>query len=408
MRPTPINSVLLLVLGGALFTSGYYVGTSPALRTEVAPAAAPPIASDVRTIASAGGVSSFESAVAQFAPGEARVRAFEILNIPDEIERSRQFCTLLGGVNLGNWDEVVEAFMSQERQQGRGYGREWEFLLLHVGKTTGRAALEQAFESKFLRDRRAYESVLRAWAAVDPEAAVAWVRGRPDEEQRALRNDLLSGVGRSDPGKAFSLMVGEPAEVWEDLSFSLVHSAIQLGGLPNAEQVYSILHAHPKVTSEAADHVFSAIAIRRGMIAQAEQNVTALLDWFEPHFPAGPQGTHYLVNYGVTIDPLRTLEWFDARGERMTETQTESVYMNLGIAWAIKAPAEFNAWMNINGEHPQHETMARFAARSMTQTGEFDKARRFAETVRDSKKRGAIEEQIARAEAERAPGRRSE
>jgi hypothetical protein len=56
------------------------------------------------------------------------------------------------------------------------------------------------------------ESVLRSWAMMEPEAAIKWIRSRPEEDQPGLRTAAGNMVMMSDPARGAELLLEGVAE----------------------------------------------------------------------------------------------------------------------------------------------------------------------------------------------------
>src|SRR5690349_8690147 len=70
-------------------------------------------------------------------PEQARSRAFQILSIPDRIERMRQFSELLFALTPENWTSIVDAFVVQRRSEGRTFREESSLMLDRIGEVCG-------------------------------------------------------------------------------------------------------------------------------------------------------------------------------------------------------------------------------------------------------------------------------
>ncbi|MDQ3621530.1 MAG: hypothetical protein M3463_03450 [Verrucomicrobiota bacterium] len=262
-----------------------------------------------------------------------------------------------------NWQEVVNAFVIQTATEGRTHHEEWRLMLERVGEVAGAAALGNVLERTTPEIYRA-SMFMTGWAAGDPKRAVEWFQGQPPERQQLLFSHLLSGLARSDPKQAFSLLVDKPHHEWELNVPAIMDGAIQLGGFRAAEDLYAFIAQRPDVPSVRRGAVFYTLAQRRIAMDAARGDRAGSLVWLDHQLPsAGGGAVRQIINSAAQANPARALAWLDERADRMLPTQSQSGYTAAVEVWYRQAPEQLAAWIDANPGHPRRDVIAQAAAK---------------------------------------------
>ncbi|MDQ3621460.1 MAG: hypothetical protein M3463_03100 [Verrucomicrobiota bacterium] len=362
-----IPHLVWAVVATATFALGYFASDSTA--KDPIPTQPIPVAPAASLKAETVQASSDESGLRRpDSPGalsaeQARVRTFELLAVPDRVERLRQLCDLLARVTPENWKDVIKAFVIQTGTEGRTHREEWRLMLERVGQVAGAEALRDALERKSPDVPRAFYFII-GWAAADPTRAVEWFQAQPPDRQQLLFSQLVTGVARSDPKQALSLLFDKPPPQWERSVPGIIDGAIQLGGFRAAEDLYTSIARRPDVPVAGRGKVFYELAQRKVAMDTARGDPAATLAWVDHRLgETGPGATREIIRGAGKANPARTLAWLDERADRMVPEQSRTAYTALAEVWHQNAPEQLAGWISANPDHPQREAIAQTAAR---------------------------------------------
>ena len=405
---TPLFSHALWALAVATaFVVGYFAGDAPIAQNAAtfpatSPKAAPPgIGSDAASRARPDeNLAPNAPARGTLTGDEARARTFQILAEPNRIARMRQLCDLLAHITRDNWREVKSAFSIQTREEGRWQPNEWRLMIERVGEVAGAEALAEAMEAANPSDQNRARDILIGFAAGDPKAAVEWFQAQPAGTQQQFFNQLLSGLGRSDPSRALALLNDQPHPLWETNVPAIIDGAIQLGGFRAVEDLYASIRDRADVPSPGKGMIFYEMARRQVTIATDRKDPTRTLDWFDRYLAVtGPGATKEIIACAAKADASKTLVWLEGRADRMPSDQLPAAYATVAKMSQAQGPEQFAAWMNVHPLHPQHDTMAQAVATSFLQNGRIAEARKWTETIRDPQARANLDQAVQHAEA---------
>ena len=166
---------------------------------------------------------------------QAKVRAFEILEETNRVERMRKLCDFLPAVNSNNWRDVLEAFDVQLRAEGRLEVENWDVILERIGGVAGAAALQESLNTAGTVDRHRVSWLLKGWLVEDLDAASRWFNEQPAATQQWLVGPFATGLSRSDPRRAIEIATQQPQSIWQVSMPYIMANAIQRGGLRGAD-----------------------------------------------------------------------------------------------------------------------------------------------------------------------------
>jgi hypothetical protein len=395
-------------VGIIIFIAGYFVGDSSSARSAKSerlansPSSGPSAAKNDAE-RNAG---SAESAEASSAPSSDQTRAqmFELLSEPNHVTRIHRLSEMLAHITPENWRGALEAFHIQTKAEGRLQPDEWKLMIERVAEVAGAEALADALRSESSALVPRARLLLTGFAAANPTAALEWFQAQPPERQQQFFNNLISGLGRSDPKRAMTLILDQPREIWQPNVTSIVDGAIQSGGFRAAEDLLVSIKSRSDVSLDFKGKVLMDL-LERHITNYTEP--MEVLEWFDPHVSlAGPITIRKSLSAAAKVDPMKTLGWLEERADRIAPKQVPVAYAAIAEVLQAQNPAQFVAWMNANPNHPQHDSMAQVAINTFLQSGNFDEARRWMATIGDPRMRGQLDEAIRAAEV-KAQSRRA-
>lgn len=331
---------------------------------------------------------------------QARLRAFEILAVPNRLERMRALCGLLAQVTAENWREVLDSFVRQTAHDGQTHDREWNLMLERVREVAGSMGIEEAFAASGPGQRSRARSYLSDWAEGDPEAALQWFEAQDPEARQQLISPMLSGLTRSDPKQALALAYTQPQSVWEPRIWEIVSAAIRRGGFQAAEDLFASVAAD--VPDVAKAQVLFQLARSKIEMANSRGQPFEPLTWAEPHLGRdhlGPLAVRDLVSSAAQADPQRAMSWVEDHANRLTPKQLAAAFSSVAGEWQQRAPEELTAWINAHPDHPQRDYFVQAGIAPLLRDGKIEDARRRAATVRNPQIRAELERALKTAES---------
>jgi hypothetical protein len=385
------------------FCAGHFTAdgpTAPAARdTTVAPSEA--TAGDAAVVIDVSNRPTAGAAVV-LSDDQARARTFEVLSVPDRVDRMRQLCELLRSATAENWRGIVDAFIRQTTTMGRRQTDEFRFAMERVGEVAGSAAIEEVRASNKFGDmedaqRSAQFLMTTGWAAADPKAAQAWLEVQPPEVQKMLATGLIDGMAQSDPKSALAFAAARGPDFWKTVAAQIANGAFQHGGFREGAELLATVRERGDITVFMKRTLFYEFAMRQIDAARLRGESAGALDWADQYIDSslmGPLAAKEIVNFAAHGDLPATLNWIEARADRWTPEQAAIVFPAIAQAMQTQAPEQFAAWMNANPEHPQHDVMAQAVARQLLQNGNPGEARRWSQAINDPAMRASMDQTL--------------
>ncbi|MEO8351861.1 MAG: hypothetical protein ABI680_09015 [Chthoniobacteraceae bacterium] len=302
---------------------------------------------------------------------QARVEIFEVLAVPNRIERLRRLCELLANVSVENWRETLDGFQRQVLSSGRFNRDESRLIFERIGEVAGKAALEEIRESSTGQDQGNALLLMTGWAGSDPNAAQAWLDMQKPDLRNKLAPAVLNGLARSDPQSAVTFLASHVPDRRDNLVPQMTDEIIQRGGVRESDDLLAAMRARDDIPYEIKGSVFGGAAGRQIELARLRGEPETLLDWADKYIGGtplmGPIATTDIVRFAAQSDAPRTLDWIEAREGRWTPEQEAAIYPAIALAMEKAAPAELESWMNSHPNHPQLDAMKKEVKRQRAQ-----------------------------------------
>jgi hypothetical protein len=165
---------------------------------------------------------------------ELRKLANHALSTPQRTERFQRLMSLLDHTTAENWNTLWKEYIRQTLEEGRIHETEWSLFMGRVGEVAGPDAMEYFTsngQQQYTFNRR---EVLRGWAAVDPNGALAWLERQPAESRPAeFWGAVMSGAAANDSKLATELLARVPGDVSPVVIRHTADTLIQSEGLGN-------------------------------------------------------------------------------------------------------------------------------------------------------------------------------
>ena len=332
---------------------------------------------------------------------QARARAFEILAIPNRLERMRRLAQLIAQVDTQNWREIVEGCTRQTTSELRLNRNELELIFARIGEVAGATAITEALASPNRDDQTRVAVLLTGWAAADPNAAAAWFQTQPSEWQKGNLRPFIGGLSQMEPIKAMQFALLEANTVQQQgLVSNIVDNAIQLWGFREAERLFTPLMGGPDSEENPKGRIFAALADRRIAVSRLGNNATDTLDWLDkyayPTSPVGPMAMNRLMENAARSDPIATINLVDERRDRLRHTQ--AAYETAAAALLAHNPAQFAAWIDGHPDHPEHDRVIGKWSHAIWHSGLKTEVKRWANDISDPQIRAQTETAIRNVE----------
>lgn len=405
MKTSLLSHALWALIAVGAFLAGWTAN-------DPAPSALPPAEGTVTTrpesetggsVTGAGPGEALSEKVALTAE-QARVQTFELLSVPDRLERLTRLCEMLRQMTKENWRDISTAFNRQTEFTGRTHSAEWRLMLDRVGEVAGADALEETLADGTNRPR--LTAIAEGWAAGDPQAAMQWLEAQSPERQRELAGAFVSGLARTDPATALTYIGTRMPEARDELMPEIVNGLIQQSGFQRAEEILATLRARDDIPSPVLGSYYVSLAQRQIQRARLRGDPQSVLAWADrttgPGLP-GPGALKDLVNFAAETDAPGTFDWVIDRSIQWNPSQIDRVFPVIAAAYQKQAPEKFAVWISANPDHPQRDILAATVAQSIASAGDYDTALQWAQTLAPGDLRTRLEEKIAERREKRAP-----
>lgn len=321
-----------------------------------------------------------------------RTVTFELLGEPNRIKRFSQLCELLDRVTPENWREVIDAFVRQTAFEGREHDAEWKLMLHRVGEVAGVDGVLDALNEKGTgRDHRA-RNTFEGWVMTNPDAAIKWLEGQPEENQITLFPAMIYGLSRTSPTLALDVLIGAGnREKLNSAIPDIVNGAVQQGGFRKGEELLASVKNRSDIDESTKRNLFHALTQKRLKMAQLRNSPMDSLQWLDGYLgegsPAGPNAVGQIVASAAASDPLAAMQWLDQRVERLTPPQAVPGYTAALQAVYRQSPEQFTTWLTANQTHPAHDVIVEAYANDLIAFGRATEASEWMNKVKDEKTR---------------------
>lgn len=188
----------------------------------------------------------------------------------------------LDQVKPDTWQDMWNEFKRQTTEDGRVHELEWSLFMNRVGEIDGPAAMaffEKNGQPEYTFNRGA---VLSGWAAVAPEAAIAWMESQPaDSPNQQLQSTLLAGVVQANPELALSLLAKAPGNRGASMAREFVSDLIQAKGIQFAMDRVTTLRTAGGSVPAYAEVMDREITERVGRMSWLAGDEAAITAWQE-------------------------------------------------------------------------------------------------------------------------------
>ena len=254
---------------------------------------------------------------ASLTDSSARRVTMHVLEETDPVRRATAIGLILDSMTPANASAIRQGFLDITIETGRVHDAEWGLMVRKFGETMGKAALDEISNNPLES-----ASAFGGWAAADPEGALEYFRkmNPSDPTYQNFCSSLLTGIARTDPGRSFKMLLGDP-EMTVDTR-ELLRCAVQSLGMEGASQALqdSLDQAGPEASrSDAFRSIFTQLAdtmIHQNWTSGKSENV---LPWLEQQ-KGQPFLTHDIANHAAMDVALQgkitlALDWMDRMNE---------------------------------------------------------------------------------------------
>jgi len=263
--------------------------------------------------------------------------------IDDDLERMTQLVTAIGGIGPGEFSEVLQGYLDSGLASERW--AEMSILMKAWAKVDPEAAL--AFGAKSPDLKKFQDDVLAVWAGNAPDAAIQWVKTNfKGSRANDLMVGVITGIAKNDLSRATELL--------EALPF----------GSSRGRALFSVL---PEVAKLGVDKAFEWAEgikdekLRKGaqanMVAQlADADPEATAKWVSTLEGGGrSMAIRALVGTWSRKDPEAASKWVDALtgGERLAAAK------RLVGNYARQSPEKAVAWLDGFKGQPEHKSLVK-------------------------------------------------
>ncbi len=165
---------------------------------------------------------------------ELKKMANHALSTPNRTERYQRVMEMLDSTTAKNWNVLWNEYIRQTLEEGRVHEAEWSLFMNRVGEVAGPDAMEfftHNGQNQYTFNRR---EVLLGWSSVDPQGALAWLKGQPESEApREFWGAVMDGVAAKDSALALQMLREVPDQYSAAVVRGTVDTLIQSEGLVN-------------------------------------------------------------------------------------------------------------------------------------------------------------------------------
>jgi hypothetical protein len=165
---------------------------------------------------------------------ELRKYANHALSTARRTERFQRLMMLLDKTTAENWNTLWKEYIRQTLEEGRIHETEWSLFMSRVGEVGGPEAMEYFTHNGQQEHTFNRREVLKGWAAVDPNGALAWLERQPAESQPVeFWGAVMTGAAANNSKLAVELLSRIPSNVSPAVVQSTADALIQTEGLGN-------------------------------------------------------------------------------------------------------------------------------------------------------------------------------
>lgn len=306
----------------------------------------------------------------------------------DMIERMGAYLDAVRAMDRENVQEVVAAFEGLPK----GYGRHLEMKLLmrSWAAIDPEAALAYANKSLDQKSERRFgvSEVLAGWANSDPQGAVAWAKANSNNvknEDNAMLVGIIRGLAENNLAVADELFRGLPegGARWQASTF-LAQEYAKLG----TEEAIKWAENFPTKDSKMRETILGQLGARL-----ARQDIPGTADWVSKmeHDAGSRRITDNLLAQWVSKDAPSASQWVSGLED---EGKRSYAMKQLTSRWSLVDPVSTGQWLNSQPPSPSMDpAIGEFVNRISARNPEG--AIEWAETIQDQgTKRRALQKAL--------------
>jgi hypothetical protein len=268
----------------------------------------------------------------------------------DIISRLGSYLDAVRAMDGSNVNEVVTAF----EELPKGYGRHLEMKLLmrSWAAIDPQAALAYANKSLDQKSERRFgvSEVLAGWANSDPQGAVEWAKANSNNaknEDNAMLVGIIRGLAENNLGVADELFRGLPegGARWQASTF-LAQEYAKLG----TKEAIEWAENFPNEDSKMRETILGQLGAKL-----ARQDLPGTADWVSKmdHDKGSQRITDNLLMQWVSQDATEASRWV----EGLEDTQKRTYAMKqLTARWSLSDPVSTAKWLNTLPQSPSMDS----------------------------------------------------
>lgn len=281
---------------------------------------------------------------------------------------------------------AIAALLHEEWLAGRNFGVEAMAFWQSWASIDGRAAWTYAQEHPDAGGRGGAESILKAWAFADPQAAMASFRELGDSPLAgSALAGLAHGLAESDPAAAVEFASTLPGEKQTETAVHVAGSLIHAMGNEGAEAWFDKLPSDTPIFNKEASRVMME-SLSRSDPGSVEKFAFARLDqeWSKRPAEQNFAASMILRNGGSPWEYVATVMEKYPRPEEPLALTTWVARLN---------PASAITWADSNPDHPAADKILAGAIRAYRQRGAADEAGALLDRIKEPSVRTLAEQE---------------
>ncbi|MEZ5325391.1 MAG: hypothetical protein R3F19_10035 [Verrucomicrobiales bacterium] len=327
-----VSHLIWLVVAGGAFGAGWFLRPIPqpatsADSTITSRAAGLSVEASAKSDATAAvGSSSNETGVQKYFDGNGVIRSKDMgqamrdaLKESDPLKSNLLFTQLMSELTPENVEAALEAL--SEAPQGFEMWQKMALFAGAWGKIDGPAALEYAKELPGPGRMFGSASALSGWAAVDPDAAIAWADENQSDGRESImaKAGILRGLTISDPARATEYLQSLPADT-EGLD--------QLVSTVANEQMKQGMSAATTWATSLSTDALKQDAFEQLGNEYARQDPVKAASWIEAFAdqPYTSKAVEEVADEWAEVDPGAAVDWAARLPEATQATAMESAF----------------------------------------------------------------------------------